>query len=165
MFQRPTCPKMVPLWYENHTFAICWPSEIASKSMPKRFQNQLYVGYPLGTLKNTIFDVKTSPRRTPKISIFFQKSTKKSSFYGLWSKMPLGSLQEPPKSLPRAPKSRSRALKRHPRAVSEAPKRRPRAFKRHLTQGEETQVVRLQNMKLTATQFLAKPQGGLSLPT
>ena len=107
---------MVPLWYENHILAPCWPSEIVSKSMPKRLQNQLYVGYPLGTLKNTIFDVKTSPRRTPKISIFFQKSTKKSSFYGLWSKMPLGSLQEPPKSLPRAPKSRSRALKRHPRA-------------------------------------------------
>ena len=116
MFQHPKCSKMVPLWYENHILAPCWPSEIVSKSMPKRLQNQLYVGYPLGTLKNTIFDVKTSPRWTPKISVFFQKSTKKSSFYGLWSKMPLGSLQEPPKSLPRAPKSRSRALKRHPRA-------------------------------------------------
>ena len=110
MFQHPKCSKMVPLWYENHILAPCWPSEIVSKSMPKRLQNQLYVGYPLGTLKNTIFDVKTSPRWTPKISDFFQKSTKKSSYYGLWSKMPLGGLQEPPKS-------RSRALKRRPRAL------------------------------------------------
>ena len=102
MFQHPECSKMVRLWYENHILALCWPSEIVSKSMPKRLQNQLYVGYPLGTLKNTIFDVKTSPRRTPKISDFFQKSTKKSSYYGLWSKMPLGSLQEPSKRLPRA---------------------------------------------------------------
>ncbi len=70
--------------------------------MPKRLQNQLYVGYPLGTLKNTIFDVKTSPSWTPKISDFFQKSSKNSTYHGLWSKMPLGSLQKPPKSLPRA---------------------------------------------------------------
>jgi len=57
--------------------------------MQKRFQNQLYVGNPLGTLKNTIFDVKTSPRWTPKISDFFKKSFKNASYHGLWSKMPL----------------------------------------------------------------------------
>ena len=68
--------------------------------MQKRFQNQLYVGYPLGTLKDTILDVKTSPRWTPKISDFFQKLSGKASYHGLWSKMPLGSLQEPAKSLP-----------------------------------------------------------------
>ena len=96
---------------------------------------------------------------------FLQKSSKKSSYYGLWSKIPLRSLQELSKSLPRAVQGPSRSTQEHPRAVSEAPKRRPRAFKRHLTQGEETQVVRLQNMKLTATQFPAKPRGGLSLPT
>ena len=52
----------------------------------------------------------------PQIFIFFQKSPKNYSYDGLWSKMPLGSLQEPAKSLPRAsqepPKSRPRALKK-----------------------------------------------------
>ena len=101
--------------------------------MQKRLQNQLYVGYPLGTLKNTIFDVKTSPRRTPKISDFFQKSSKNATYDGLWSKMPLGSLQEPAKSLPgpsqepfkgpqEAPKSLQEAPCSLPRAVSKAPK-------------------------------------------
>ena len=70
--------------------------------MQKRLQNQLHVACPLGTLKNTIFDVKTSPRWTPKISVFFQKSSKNATYHGLWSKMPLGSLQEPAKSLPGA---------------------------------------------------------------
>ena len=121
MFQHPKCSKMVPLWYENHILAPCWPSEIVSKSMPKRLQNQLYVGYPLGTLKNTIFDVKTSPRRTPKISDFFQKSSKNATYDGLWSKMPLGSLQEPPKTLPRASKSHPRASQEAPKSPQEAP--------------------------------------------
>ena len=134
MFQHPKCSKMVPLWYENHILASCWPSEIVPKSMPKRLQNRLYLGYPLGTLKNTIFDVKTSPRWTPKISDFFQKSSKNASYHGLWSKMPLGSLQEPPKSLQgasqepfkgpqEAPKSLQEAANSLLRAVSEAPKR------------------------------------------
>ena len=126
MFQHPKCSKMVPLWYENHIWAPCWPSEIVSKSMPKRLQNQLYVGYPLGALKNTIFDVKTSPRRTPKISIFFQKSTKKSRFYGLWSKMPLGSLQEPPKSLPRASQEPFQGPQEAPKSTQEPSQKLPR---------------------------------------
>ena len=91
--------------------------------MQKRLQNQLYVGYPLGTLKNTIFDVKTSPRWTPKISDFFQKSSKNSTYHGLWSKMPLGSLQEPPKSLARAVQEPSRGVQEH----QEAPCSLPRA--------------------------------------
>ena len=135
MFQRPKCSKRVPLLYENHIFAPAKPSEIVSKSMPKRFQKRLYVGYPLGTLKSTIFDVKTSPRWTPKISDFFQKSSKNASYHGLWSKIPLGSLQEPAKSLPgasqepfkgppEAPKFLQDAPCSLPSAVSEAPKRR-----------------------------------------
>ena len=134
MFQHPKCSKMVPLWYENHILAPCWPSEIVSKSMPKRLQNRLYLGYPLGTLKNTIFDVKTSPRWTPKISDFFHKSSKNSRFHGLGSKMPLGSLkslpracQEPPGSLPRAvlgpSKRHLRAANSHLRSSQEASKR------------------------------------------
>ena len=48
--------------------------------MPKRFQNELYLGYLLGTLKNTIFDAKTWPRGTPKIADFLQKSPQKPVF-------------------------------------------------------------------------------------
>ena len=131
MFQHPKCSKMVPLWYENHILAPCWPSEIVPKSMPKRLHNRLYLGYPLRTLKNTIFDVKTSPRWRPKISDFFQKSSKNATYHGLWSKMPLGSLQEPAKSLPgpsqepfKGPQEAPCSL---PKTVWEAPKRCPRA--------------------------------------
>ena len=110
-------------------FDVPRPSKIVPKSMQKRLQNQLYVGYPLGTLKNTIFDVKTSPRWTTKISDFFQKSSKNSSYYGLWSKMPLGSLQEPPKSLPRAcqeaPRRRT-SPPEAPKSPQEAPVQPPR---------------------------------------
>ena len=126
MFQHPKCPKMVPLWYENHILASCWPSEIVSKSMPKRLQNRLYLGYPLGILKNTIFDVKTSPRWTPKISDFFQKSSKNASYHGLWSKMPLGSLQEPAKSLPGASQEPFKSLQETPKSLQEAPCSLPR---------------------------------------
>ena len=121
MFQHSKCSKMVPLWYENHILASCWPSEIVQKSMPKRLQNELYVGNPLGTLKNTIFDVKTSPRWTPKISDFFKRSSKNPSSYGLWPKMPLRGFQEASKTLPRASKSHPRASKSRPRASQEAP--------------------------------------------
>ena len=118
-------------------FDVSGPSKIVPKSIQKRLQNQLYVGYPLGTLKNTIFDVKTSPRWGPKISNFFQKSTKNATYHGLCSKKPLGSLQEPAKSLPgpsqepfkglqEAPKSLQEAPCSLPRVVSEAPKRCPR---------------------------------------
>ena len=92
MFQHSKCSKMVPLWYENHILASGWPSEIVSKSMPKRLQNKLYVGNPLGTLKNAIFDVKTSSRWTPKISYFFENSLNFFSIYGLGPKMPLRGL-------------------------------------------------------------------------
>ena len=95
--------------------------------MPKRFQNRYDLGYPLGTPKNTIFDVKTSPRWLPKISDFFQKSCKNSSYDGLWSKMPLGSLQEPAKSLPRAVPEPSRGPPQPSSASRWAPKRIPRA--------------------------------------
>ena len=123
MLQHPKSSKFAPPWYENLIFDIRRTPKILPKSMQKRLQNQLYVGYPLGTLKNTIFDVKTSPRWTPKISDFFQKTYKNPTYDGLWSKMPLRSLQEPPKTLPRASKS-------HPRASQG----RPRTLKRHLCQ-------------------------------
>ena len=87
--------------------------------MPKRFQNQLYLGRPLGTPKNTIFDVKTSPRWTPKISVFFFKTTKNPSSYGLGPKMPLRGLQEASKTLPRASKSLQEPPKSLPKGVQE----------------------------------------------
>ena len=69
------------------------------------------------------------------IFIFFPKSSKNVSYHGLWSKIPLGSLQEPAKSLPEAsqepfqgpreaPKFLQDAPCSLPSAVSEAPKRR-----------------------------------------
>ena len=112
ILQHPKIQKNATLPYENLIFDVHRPSKIVPKSMQKRLQNQLYVGYPLGTLKNTIFHVKTSPRWTTKISDFFQKSYKNSSYHGLWSKMPLGSLQEPPKSLPRASQEPPKSLPR-----------------------------------------------------
>ena len=74
----PEILKNATLPYENLIFDVSRPSKIVPKSMPKRLENQLYLGYPLGTPKNTIFDVKTSPRWTPKISDFFKKIVKKS---------------------------------------------------------------------------------------
>ena len=82
-------------------FHVPKPSKICPKSKQKRLQNQFYVGYLLGTPKNTILDVKTSPRWDPKISNFCQKSVKNSSCYGLSSKMPVRSPREPSQSLPR----------------------------------------------------------------
>ena len=76
------------------------PSKIVPKSMQKRLQNQLYVGFPLGTLKNMIVDVKTSPKLTPKISEVFQKSRKNDGPHGLWSKMSFGNHQVSAKSPP-----------------------------------------------------------------
>ena len=102
-------------------FDVPKPSKIVPKSIPKRLQKQLYDGYPLGTLKNTIFDVKMPPRWTPQISDFFQKSIKKSSYFAFWSKMPLGDLQELPKSHPRASQEPSKGSKRHPGAFRKPP--------------------------------------------
>ena len=121
MFQHSKCSKMVPLWYENHILASCWPSKIVSKSMPKRFENQLYLGYPLGTPKNTVFDIKTSPRWTPQISDFFKKSSKNPSSGGLGPNLPLRGLQEASKTLPRASKSHPRASQEAPKSPQEAP--------------------------------------------
>ena len=104
-------------------FDVPRPSKIVPKSMPKRLQNQLYVGYPLGNLKNTIFDVKTSPRWTTKIPVFFFfKNRPKILAITVFGPR---CLLEASKSIPRAsrepPKSRSRALKRHPRAFKKPP--------------------------------------------
>ena len=128
MFQHPKCSKMVPLWYENHILALPKPSKIVPKSMPKRLQNRLRLGCPLGAPKNTIFDVQTSPRWLPKISDFFQKSFKNSSYDGLWSKMPLGSLQEPAKSLPRASQEPSQSPQEALHSLQEPAIRIPRGL-------------------------------------
>ena len=74
--------------------------------MPKRLQNQLYLGYPLGTLKNTIFDVKTSPRWAHKISNFCQKSVKILAVTAFGPR----NLLEASKSLPRAFQEASQSL-------------------------------------------------------
>ena len=114
------------------------------KSSQNRCQDTLKIsfnlGYPLETPKNTIFDVKTSPRWTPKISDFFKNRSKMLAITVFGPRC----LFEGSKSLPRAsrepPKSCSRALKKHPSsfktlpAASQAPsQRRPRALKRHLS--------------------------------
>ena len=67
----PEILKNATLPYENLIFDVSRPSKIVPKSMPKRLENQLYLGYPLGTPKNTIFDVKTLPRCLLKFSVFF----------------------------------------------------------------------------------------------
>ena len=111
------------------------------KSSQNRCQNAFKISFILDTLlepsKNRIFDGKKSPRWTHKFPFFlcrFKKSSKNASYDGLWSKMPLGSLQEPAKSLPgpsqepfKSPQEAPCCL---PRAVSEAPKSCPRAFKK-----------------------------------
>ena len=130
ILETPKIKKNATLPYENLIFDVHRPSKIVPKSMQKRLQNQLYVGYPLGTLKNTILDVKTSPRWTTKISEFFQQSSKNSSYYGLWSKMPLGSLQEPPKSLPRAVPDPSRCFPEPSRSCHSGLKNSPTSLKR-----------------------------------
>ena len=96
--------------------------------MPKRLQNLLRLGCPLGTPKNTIFDVKTSPRWLPKISDFFQKSSKNSSYDGLWSKMSLGSLQKPAKSFPGASQEPSQSPQEALHSLQEPPVRPPRGL-------------------------------------
>ena len=58
---------------------------------------------------------------------FFQKSIKILSYDGLWSKMPLGSLQKPAKSLPRAVPEPSRSPSQPSEASCQAPTRTPRA--------------------------------------
>ena len=62
--------KIAPLLCENLIVDVHWPCNIVQKSMPKRLQNLDYLGYPLGTPKNTIFDVKTSPRWLPNFHFF-----------------------------------------------------------------------------------------------
>ena len=69
----------------------------------------------------------------PKFPVFCQKSSKNASYHGLWSKMRLGSLQEPAKSLPGASQEASRGTQEQPSAISAAPTRRPSAFLRPLT--------------------------------
>ena len=118
----PEIQKNANLPYENLIFDVSRPSKIVPNSLPKRLENQFYLGYPLGNLKNTIFDVKTSPRWTPQISDVLQKSSKNPSSYGLWPKMPLRGLQEASKTRPRASNSHPRASKRRPRASQKAPK-------------------------------------------
>ena len=54
----------------------------------------------------------------PKFHIFLQKSFENASYHGLWSKMPLGSLQEPAKSLPGASQEPFKDPQEHPRAFN-----------------------------------------------
>ena len=94
--------------------------------MPKRLQNQLYVGYPLGTLKNTIFDVKTSPRWTPKISVIF---TRRPQILAITVFGPR-CLLETSKSLPRASQELSKGPQEAPKSLQEAPMQPPRGFRK-----------------------------------
>ena len=102
-------------------FTLAHPAEIVSKSMPKRLPNRLRLRYPLGTPKNTIFDVKTSPDGSPKFLFFFENRLKilAMTVFGprcllkASKSLPRAS-QEPPKSRPRARKRPSRAFKSLP---------------------------------------------------
>ena len=117
----PEILKNATLPYENLIFDVSRPSKIVPKSMPKRFQNQLYLGYPLGTLKNTIFDVKTSPRWTPKISVFFVfKNRQKILALTVFGPR---CLLEASKRPPRPSQEPPRATQEPPRAAQEPPTR------------------------------------------
>ena len=111
-------------------FDVPRPSKIVPKWRQKHLQNQLYVGYSLGTLKNTIFDVKTSPRWLPKVSIFsiiaYETGFGLSCLFEASKNLPRPS-QEPPQSLPGAAPEPSRASPQPSRASLQAPKRTPRA--------------------------------------
>ena len=72
---------------------------------------------PSWSPKKPNLDANTSPGWIPKISLF-PESCKNCNYSYLWSMMLLGSLQEPPKSPPRACQEASR---RHP-CPPEAPK-------------------------------------------
>ena len=128
ILQCPKSQKNTTLPYETLIFDVPRPSKIVPKSIPKRLHNRLSLGCPLGTPKTPNLDAQTSPRWTPKISLFLQKSAKNCNYSGLWSMMLLGSLQEPPKSLPRACQEASR---RHssppeaPKSPQEAPMQPP----------------------------------------
>ena len=91
------------------------------KSSQNRCQNALkislnYLGDPLGTLKNTIFDFKTSPRWTPKISVFFVKNRPKILALTVFGPR---CLLEASKRLPRPSQEPPRATQEPPRAAQE----------------------------------------------
>ena len=52
---------------------------------------------------------------------FFKESLRICSYHGLWSKMPLGSLQEPAKSLPGASQEPFKGSQEAPKGLEEAP--------------------------------------------
>ena len=54
-------------------------------------------------------------------SRFFQKSLKNASYHGFWSRIPLGSLQEPAKSLPGASQEPFKGSQEAPMSLEEAP--------------------------------------------
>ena len=60
----------------------------------------------------------------PKFPIFFKNRFKNATYHGLWSKMPLGSLQEPAKSLPGASQEPFKAPQEAPKGCKE-PSQRP----------------------------------------
>ena len=64
----------------------------------------------------------------PQNFTFFQKSSKNSSYDGLWSKMPLGSLQEPAKSLPRASQEPSQSPQEALHSLQKLPMRPTRGL-------------------------------------
>ena len=66
----------------------------------------------------------------PKFPFLFQNSFKNSTYHGLWSKMPLGSLQEPAKSLPGASQEPFKGPQEAPKSLQEAPMQPPRRFRK-----------------------------------
>ena len=81
ILQCPKSQKNTTLPYETLIFDVPRPSKIAPKSKPKRLHNRLSLGCPLGAPKNPNLDAKTSPRSTPKISLFSQNSFKKFKLF------------------------------------------------------------------------------------
>ena len=99
-------------------------SKIVPKSMPKRLQNRLRLGYPLGAPKNTIFDVQTSPRWLPKVSNFFENRLQLVAMTVFGPRC----LLEASKSLPRASQEPSQSPQEALHSLQEPPVRPPRGL-------------------------------------
>ena len=84
-------------------FDVPRPSKIRSKSMPKCLQNQVYLGHPLGTLKNTIFEIKMPPKWIRKRSQDSPKMFQDAAGYSQDAPKTLKDANKAPQEAPRGP--------------------------------------------------------------
>ena len=71
----------------------------------------------------------------PKSPIFLKNSYKNAAYDGLWSKMPLGSLQEPAKSLPGPSQEPFKGPQKVPKSFQEVSCSLPRTVSQRLPRG------------------------------